>query len=360
MGVALFNADTLNLILRQFAIFDGEYTFQPMTSGLINDTFLVSLANRPLYVLQRINHNVFPNVSGLVENIDQALTHLHSETYTQLQLIKTKAEKTYYTGQEEPVNYWKLIAFIEGSQTFDNPPNEKVAFEAGRIIGQFHTLLQKSDVTTFVDTIPRFHDLSLRREQFHEALKTANPKNLASAKIAISFANDIISELNAMQIGNLPVRVCHNDTKLNNILFSKKSKKALCLIDLDTLMAGYFHYDFGDAVRTIANTAAEDEQDHDKITFEKPLFEVFVRGLASNGKFLSKEEIHSLPYGVLLMPFLHGLRALTDYLQNNKYYKVSYENQNLDRALSLFDFTQKALSELEYFKTTINRILKPL
>jgi hypothetical protein len=125
-------------------------------------------------------------------------------------------------------------------------------------------------------------------------------------------------------------------------------------------MKGYFYYDVGDAVRTIVNTAPEDEQDHSKITFQKKLFETFIEGIAMHGAFLSKEEIMALPSGVILMPFLHGIRALTDYLNNNIYYKVSYENQNLDRCLSLFDFTEKALENLDYMKKIVESSLPPL
>ena len=124
-------------------------------------------------------------------------------------------------------------------------------------------------------------------------------------------------------------------------------------------MKGYFYFDFGDAIRTVANTAAEDEQDHDKITFERPLFEAFIKGLESNGPFLSKEEIDLLPWGAVFMPFIHGLRALTDYLNDNIYYKVSYENQNLDRCLSLFNFTNKALQEIEYMTQVVKEGLTP-
>jgi hypothetical protein len=119
-------------------------------------------------------------------------------------------------------------------------------------------------------------------------------------------------------------------------------------------MQGYFHYDFGDAIRTIVNTAPEDEQNHTKITFDKALFKAFIQGLAVKSSLLSVEELKALPYGAILMPFLHGIRALTDYLNNNAYYKVSYENQNLDRCLSLFDFTRKAMDELEYMKGVVN------
>ncbi|MGB3150242.1 MAG: phosphotransferase, partial [Maribacter sp.] len=185
------------------------------------------------------------------------------------------------------------------------------------------------------------------------ALRTSENKKLETAKNAIHFARKTLVQLKEIDFAQIPLRICHNDTKLNNILFSKISGKALCLIDLDTLMKGYFFYDFGDAVRTIANTAPEDERDNNKITFNKSLFSAFIKGLADNGLFLLKEELDSLCFGAVFMPFIHGLRALTDYLNNDRYYKTTYENQNLDRCSSLFNFTQKALDNVPFMEKTI-------
>lgn len=360
MAITLNTDEALNTILGQFEIPEDSYTFQTMTSGLINDTFLVSNAVRPIYVLQRINHKVFENVSGLMGNFRNALQHLRDSDYTQLDLVPTKTGISYHERKDEPKSYWRLMGFLESTRTYDTAPNEDVAFEAGRIIGKFHSLLQNADPSQFIDTIPRFHELELRSDQFYEALGSASSDKLKIAGNAILFAKETLGKLLAMKVNDLPIRVCHNDTKLNNILFSETTQKALCLIDLDTLMRGHFSYDFGDAVRTIANTASEDEENHSKIDFQKPLFKALVMGLASNGAFLSEKEIKSLPSGAVLMPFLHGLRALTDYLNNNKYYKVSYDNQNLDRAASLFVFTEKALDHLTYMKAVTMENLVPL
>ena len=348
MAVTSYSDTFLQTILGQFAVPVGNYAFRPMTSGLINDTFLVSNDVRPMFVLQRINHEVFENVTGLMGNVTNALRYLTDTDYTQIDLVPTGEGKAYYEKRNQTLTYWRLMGFLAHTHTYDTAPNTEVAFEAGRIIGKFHVLLQHADPSAYSETIPRFHELEWRVQEFTEALGKADREKYEVAASAISFAEQTLVKLRAMQLGNLPVRVCHNDTKLNNILFSKTTRKALCLIDLDTLMSGLFSYDFGDAVRTIANTAAEDEQDHTKIDFQKPLFNALVMGLASNGAFLSDNEIASLPSGAVLMPFLHGLRALTDYLNNNTYYKVSYKNQNLDRASSLFAFTEKALAHLGY------------
>ncbi|MFK5972387.1 MAG: aminoglycoside phosphotransferase family protein [Flavobacteriaceae bacterium] len=346
----MYSNKKLNTVLERFVVSQKKYDFKVLTDGFINDTFLVSNNTNPQYVLQRVNHNVFKNIDGLMGNINTALEALNDPTYSKITLIKTNTGKTY---SEDDHGYWRLMTFIDHSTAYNTTTDPNIAFEAGKIIGKFHLLLANSCLDSYVDTIPRFHDLNLRKKQFEEALTSADSKKIEVSQEAIVFAKKILVKLEDLNAIKLPVRVCHNDTKLNNILFSENTNTALCLIDLDTLMKGYFYYDFGDAVRTIANTALEDEQDHSKIVFDKGLFEALVNGFAANEPFLNAKEIETLPLGAIFMPFIHGLRALTDYLNNNIYYKVSHENQNLDRCLSLFDFTQKALNEQEYMKTVV-------
>jgi len=347
----------LNHILANFDLAKKNYAFCPMNDGFINDTYLVSDNNTPCYILQRINQDVFKNVTGLMGNIDHALKQLSGNGYEKIELIRTTSGTSFLS---DASGNWRVMTYINNSTAHNTTTVPKVAFEAGRIIGKFHLLLKNTNTNDFVDTIAQFHDLDLRERQFNEAFSNAAAAKLEIAKTAISFSRRMLGQLKELQAINLPIRICHNDTKLNNILFSKKTNTALCLIDLDTLMKGYFHYDFGDAIRTIVNTAPEDEQEHTKITFEKDLFVAFTEGLAANAPFLTQKEIDNLPLGAIVMPFLHGIRALTDYLNNNIYYKVAYENQNLDRCLSLFDFTQKAYDELNYMKQTVSSLLKPL
>lgn len=349
-----FKNDYLNTILECFSTNGKTFQFTPINNGFINDTYLVLDHDGPKYILQRVNHAVFKDIDGLMSNIHFALQGLQSDDYCSIQLIPTLYGKQYHNNVQ---GYWRLMSFINDSTTYNTTTNPKIAFEAGRIIGRFHQLLQNADSTDYVDTIPDFHSLTLRKKQFKTALSTADEPKIKIAEKTIEFAERILVKLEALDNAELSIRICHNDTKLNNILFSKELDEALCLIDLDTLMKGCFYYDFGDAVRTIVNTAPEDERELHKITFEKDLFNAFVDGLASNGPFLSKEEINTLPLGAVLMPFIHGLRALTDYLNNNIYYKVAYENQNLDRCLSLFDFTQKALDQVEYMQKVIDEKL---
>ncbi len=344
----------LNAILCHFSVGEKEYTFTPLTDGYINDTFLVFEAGMPCYILQRVNHKVFKNISGVMNNIEHALHYLDAPEYSKIKLVETKVGKAYLEFHDETSDYWRLMTYIANSTAHNTTTDPKIAFEAGRIIGEFHQLLQGAEIAKYVDTIPRFHDLGLRKDQFKKALLTSAAEKKQIAESAINFAHDILSVLTKINPSEQPVRICHNDTKLNNILFSKDTGKALCLIDLDTLMTGRFLFDFGDAVRTLVNTAPEDEKDHAKITFERELFEAFVEGLSVHKSMFIQKEIESMPWGAVLMPFLHGIRALTDYLNGNIYYKVAYENQNLDRCLSLFDFTKKALEEMSYMKEVVN------
>ena len=338
-------------ILQKFSITKKPYLLQPINQGFINDTYLVLEAAKPQYILQRINTTVFPDIDGLMNNLGKALEYLDDTDYTKITLVKTLTGAFYYS---TPGNdCWRLVTYIDKSTAYDTTTDNEIAFEAGRIIGKFHQLLQNAPMDEFVDTIPKFHDLLLRETQFKAALENSSVSLINRANSAINFTKEMLLKLKQWDQSNLLFRLCHNDTKLNNILFERDSNRALCLIDLDTLMKGYFHYDFGDAVRTIVNTAPEDEKEHDKITFDRDLFASFVIGLSTNAGFLTEKEIDLLPYGVVLMPFLHGLRALTDFLNGNVYYRTTYENQNLDRAQSLYNFTQKALDELPFMEKLV-------
>ncbi|MCM4156694.1 aminoglycoside phosphotransferase family protein [Gramella sp. AN32] len=345
----------LNRIIAHFNISEKAYDFSLLNNGLINDTYLVTSALNPQYILQRVNHEVFKDVPGLMHNIKLVLPNLADSDYAQIHFITSNSGKNYLGLDHE---YWRLMTYIEDSITYNKTTSEKLSKEAGRIIGKFHSLLKNEEISTYVETIPKFHDLQKRKLEFEQALKNTDQERLMIAKNAITLAYQFLEELYELETFNLPQRICHNDTKLNNILFSTENDRALCLIDLDTVMSGYFFYDFGDAVRTIANTAAEDEQDHHKITFENNLFEAFIEGLKIHSSFLTPEEKKSLALGAVFMPFLHGLRALTDYLNKNIYYKVTHEKQNLDRCLSLFDFAHKALQKKEYMQSVIQAKLK--
>ena len=347
--------ENLITLIKEFQIPEKEYSFEIISNGLINDTYLVKDNSEPTYILQHINIKVFTNYEALIHNLDMVLPLLKSDTYSEVVLCKTKANKSFF--QSEKNEIWRLMTFIKESTVYNTTENPKIAFEAGRIIAQFHKLTKDFNSDKLKDTLPRFHDIHLRYDQFKNALKKADEDKIETAEKAIQFVKENISFLLDIDHSKLPSRVCHNDTKLNNILFSKENK-ALCLIDLDTIMKGVFIYDFGDAVRTIVNKAPEDEKDLSKINFNVALFDSFVGGLAQEKDLFTKEEKLMMPRGAVLLPFLHGIRALTDYLENNRYYKVAYETQNLDRCFSLFQFAQLSLDHQDTMNKIISEKLK--
>ena len=344
------DTDVLKQIINSFKIDTYEVTFRPVNQGFLNDTFLVLRSENPHYILQRINHKVFNNVALLMLNVEMALDKLQSDDYNAITLLKTNEGRSFL---KQKGNYWRLMTFIDGSTTYNTTTDPKIAFEAGRIIGRFHVLLQDESVNDFGETIPNFNNLNFRLTEFFESLDQSPELKMKTAENEIHFVKENRHRFDAFYNAKLPLRVCHNDTKLNNILFNKNDE-ALCLIDLDTIMKGYFHYDYGDAIRTIVNTGNEDEIDLSKVEFNTTLFEAFINGLSHNADFLSREEKDYLPIATALVPFIHGLRALTDYLNGNIYYKVNYANQNLNRSISIFHFTKLALSHQNYIKDTIN------
>ena len=345
------DALALNFILSQFQVSLQDVLIHPIHQGYINDTYLVKNNNKPAYVLQRINTKVFKNPDVLHQNFYKALTRLRSDDYQEISLVPTTTNNLYYIHHAD---CWRLQTYIDNSAAFNYTKDLKIAFEAGSVLGKFHNLLSNENPDDYQDIISNLNHLPSKIVEFDSALLNTSLRRKETANILIEFAQKNKHLFNSFYAADLPIRVCHNDTKLNNILFEKSSKKGLCFIDLDTIMKGYFHYDFGDVVRTVVSESNEDEKVLSKIKFNRKLFEKFVEGLEGHSSILTPKEIEFLPIACALMPFMHGIRALTDYLNSNIYYKVSYENQNLDRCQSLFEFTRLALLNEEFITQTIN------
>ena len=347
--------ERLKFIFGQFEHDSDFESFKELASGHINDTYLIKTKTKPYYVLQRINHGVFPDVPGLIENkvaisqhIKDKLQHLSPKKQKRriLKFFKTKTGASYYKGDEG--NYWNLMQFIDKSVTHMTVPNVEVAYEGGRLLGQFLTLTSDFDASTLTEVIPNFHDMPFRYSQFEEALKSASKERLEKAKPCIELVENSREEMHILQklkeSGEIKLRVTHNDTKISNVLFNKK-EKGLCLIDLDTVMPGIVHYDFGDAIRTSCNTAAEDETNLDLVEFNLDYYNAFKKGfLKKMGKSLSEIELKYLPLGAKTMIFIIGLRFLTDYLNGDIYFKTKYADHNLNRAKNQFKLLQ-SLSE---------------
>ena len=339
--------------LKHFVIEQRDYKIHSVGQGYINTTFRVHEGNRLVYILQRINHMVFPDVPALMENLRTILPLLAAEDYQSISFMPSKARLPYY--KDEEGDFWRLLTYVPNSVAFDFTNEPDIAFEAGRILGVFHSCLENIPTSSFREVLPGFHDISLRREEYLLALKQANPERLQSASKEIDFAEKAFSKLD-VGFENLPVRICHNDTKLNNILFSKHTGKALCLIDLDTVMPGYIIYDFGDALRTLANPVPEDETNLKKISFDLEMVSAFLKGIKKSKLTLSDSEKQAIPQGIALMPYLHGLRALTDYLNNDVYYQISYADQNLDRCRNLFCFTRMVFENKDAISKLVDSV----
>ncbi|MCC8423681.1 phosphotransferase enzyme family protein [Mucilaginibacter sp. UR6-11] len=337
-------------IALKFQITGGISEVRKYGTGHINDTFLLKNSNAadPDYLLQRINHQVFKDVLGLMENIARVTAHLQSKltpgtNQKLLQLIDTKDGGCFYRDGDN--NYWRLYFFIPGSRSYDVAETTRQAYEAGMAFGRFQSTLSDMDPALLSETIVDFHNIQKRLKDFHEAVQV----NKASRVSAVSAEIDIITRHEqAMSIinewgqaGLLPKRITHNDTKLNNVLFDADDN-AICVIDLDTVMTGYVAYDFGDAIRTITNTAAEDEPDLEKIQVNTDLFKAYTEGyLKTAGSFLTEKEVESLSWGMLLLPYMQGVRFLTDYLQGDTYFKIEYPDHNLIRAKAQFSLFTK-------------------
>lgn len=350
----MLQAKLVDIISRFDIDLDLDKTFfDQISQGYINDTYLVKNDESPEYILQRINSNVFKDVVGLHNNINLALKKLKADDYSEICLFKTKTKAPYYL---ENGNCWRLLNFIPDSKAYNFTSNPKIAFEAGRIIGRFHQLLNNETLDNYIDTVPKLNYLPFHINEFEQAINSTSDSLKNKALEAIEFAQSHLSNFDAFYQAHLPERVCHNDTKLNNILFSNNNS-GLCLIDLDTIMKGYFHYDFGDVVRTVVSEANEDEKILTNINFNLSLFKSLVEGINDCKLQLSELEIQHLPTSCILMPFMHGIRALTDYLNGNIHYKVSYPEQNLDRCKSLFQFAKLTLQKQTEIKAIIDKYL---
>ena len=337
-------------ILSQFNISTKNVSLEPIHQGFINDTFLVLIDTEPYYILQQVNIDVFKNYQGLHHNLEQALLQLHAEDYISIELVKTNNNQPYLYIDH---TVWRLQTYIPDSVAHNFATNSTQAFEAGRILGRFHSLLAQENLENYEETIPNFNHLPFRVSEFEMALKKAKTDRLKLAEKDVVFAKTCLPELLEFYNTELPLRLCHNDTKLNNFLFNTKDQ-GLCLVDLDTIMPGYFHYDFGDALRTITSGTIEGEIDHHKIQCNLNYLEAFIKGLKASNLSLTSEEVNLLPLAISLMPFMHGLRALTDYLNGNIYYKVDYETQNLDRCRNLFHIADLGIKH----RNSIREIIK--
>lgn len=340
---------------------------EPYGNGHINDTYLVLLEeeNMPGYILQRKNHLVFKNIPGMMENIIRVTNHIRAKLISENisepdQKVITHlpiADGNYYY-KDFNGNFWTLFLFIKGCKSFEKIEKPEQAYLAGKAFGQFQKQLSDLPGKPLNETIPDFHNIEFRLQNFKRAQQVNFENRKKEVDKEIKFADSLSGEmktlLNLQKEGKLPLRITHNDTKINNVLFDKDDN-ILCVIDLDTVMPGLIHYDFGDAIRTAANTADEDEAILSLITVNPDIIDGFAHGFLEELKnTLSKQEIELLAHSAKFMTYIMGLRFLTDYLEGDTYYKIKYPTHNLVRAKAQFKFVE----ELENVMNEIKGIIK--
>lgn len=351
-------------IVKLFAISGEIAEVRPLGDGLINDTYLVTTTGEgDDYVLQRINTNVFPDVEMVMRNIGIVTSHIRKKLTEQgvedirrrvLQFIPAAADagKLYV---ENEGGYWRLMVYIDHTVT-KTEVNVENARAAGEAFGRFQAML--ADVPKELgETIKDFHNMEFRLEQLKQACIENRMGRLGEPEV-----QTLLSELNAraeemtaaerlFRAGKLPKRICHCDTKVNNMLFSEDGKEVLCVIDLDTVMPSFVFSDYGDFIRTAASTVQEDEPDFSKIAFREDIYEAFTKGYLSEARaFLTPLEIEMLPFAARLFPYMQSVRFLWDYLNGDHYWKCRYEKHNLVRALNQYHYMRR-IEEYEYEHT---------
>lgn len=309
--------------------------------GHINYTFLVVTDQGKRYILQGINGNVFPNVRGMMENI-AAVTRFvgqrESDPRGTLHILPAEYGDIMYT--DEKGQSWRVYDFVEDSICLQAAESQEDFYQSAVAFGRFQDMLTRFPADTLYETIPNFHNTPERYKTFHRVLEADICGRAALAREEIDFVlsrEQAGGELQRMRDrGELPLRVTHNDTKLNNVMLDAKTRKALCVIDLDTVMPGLAAYDFGDSIRFGAATAAEDEKDLDKMSMDLELYRTFVRGFIRSCPSLTEKERETLPLGAMTMTLECGLRFLTDYLDGDHYFAIHRPEHNLDRARTQF------------------------
>ena len=330
----------------------GTFIFgEPFGCGHINDTYVLYFKRElehPLrYIVQRINHEIFKDVPALMKNID-AVTSFLAKKVTEaggdparevLKIVKTTDEQLFYRGEDG--SYYRTYVFVDDAVCLQHIEQPEHFYQSAKAFGRFQKLLSDFPAETLTETIPDFHNTRARYEAFLAAVDADAAGRRASVQKEIDFvkarAQDTGVLLDLLASGQIPLRVTHNDTKLNNVLLDIATGEGTCVIDLDTVMPGLAHYDFGDSIRFGASSAAEDETDLSKVFMRLDLFELFCKGfLEECGKNLTQTEIDFLPFGAKLMTFECGMRFLTDYLNGDTYFKIHRPDHNLDRCRTQF------------------------
>lgn len=332
-------------IVSHFVVPADNIEIKPLGAGHINDSFKVTNVDNE-YVLQRINHSIFKNVPELQNNILRVTMHIRQKLIERcetdidrkvLTLIPTQDGELYY--EDPDGNFWRTTIFIRDSKSYDEI-NPDLAYRAGLAFGDFQQMLSDLPGEPLHETIPNFHNMEFRLEEFRQAVNRDRVGRVMEV-------DDLIKEIEKRSYemclperlhreGKLPKRINHCDTKVNNILFDENGQ-VLCVVDLDTVMPGYVLSDFGDFIRTGANTGAEDDKNPERVGVDLDIFENYAKGYLKNAiSFLTDIEIDNLAFGAKLLTYMQTVRFLTDYLNGDTYYKIEYGNHNLVRTRAQF------------------------
>lgn len=364
--MSFFNSEEVYKVAKLFKISGEVVGVKRFGSGHINDTFRLDMGegSNVSYMLQRINHHIFPDVDGLMNNINLVSNHLKSvlEPFVKdvnkhtLTIIPCHDDKLYC--QDEKGDYWRVFILLEDTKSYDIVETTKQAYAGGQAFGQFQKQLSTLDATKLVEIIPNFHNIDFRLNNLKKAIQNDKVNRVEEVQCLLDYIlereDKMRSIIKMSQSGELPLRITHNDTKFNNVLLDKDDN-VQCVIDLDTVMPGYVAYDFGDAIRTIINSAAEDEKDLDKVVLNVPLYKAYAEGYLSEAKdFLTDKEIESLWYGALLLPYMQGVRFLTDYIDGDLYYKIHYPEHNLVRTKTQIKLVQDMEAREEELRGLLN------
>ena len=331
---------------------DGEVVkVEPTGNGHINDTFLAQTDRGTCYILQRINHHIFKEPPKLMANIEKVTVHLMNKVLARqgdplrevLTLIPCIDGGVYR--QDEEGYYWRAYTFITDALSYDVVPNNEIFYNCAKAFGQFQKDLADFDPSELSETIPYFHHTPTRFSNFVKALEKDSEQRAGDIKEDIQFVLNHEADTNKLvalyELGKVPLRVTHNDTKINNVMVDIHTHKGVCVIDLDTVMPGLAAYDFGDCIRTGATSGEEDEIDLTKVNFMIDRFEAFTTGfLETVGESFNQEEIYSLLIGAKVITLECGIRFLTDYLEGDHYFKTHRDKHNLDRARTQFKLVQ--------------------
>jgi hypothetical protein len=363
----MINRSPLKTIINQFAVDPNILSITPIGSGHVNKTYEIKTQSGVNYLLQKINQHVFRDVPALMHNFEIVTQHIQQKLRQEnhpmpeqagLTMIRTLSGSSYLHDDNQEA--WRLLRFINDSYTHELVTDPKLVEEGAYAFGKFQRSIATIDPAQLKIVIPSFHNLTHRLTLLKKALTVNRYNRVKIVGNEINYIEQMQDRMlltqQLLNTQKIPLRITHNDTKINNILFNEAGH-ALCVIDLDTIMPGVFQFDFSDTVRTMANTGFEDEIDLEMVSLDTELFKAVASGyLRATRPILTTTEIELLSEATHLMPFMIGVRFLTDYLEGDCYFKTSRPDQNLDRARCQFKLTE----DIERQKRKLKKIIETL